>query len=156
MCGEQFGSSRSKIIFGGSPPRVRGTVKKKDAEKQAQRITPACAGNSRSRSGYYRLRRDHPRVCGEQFCVSFRSHADLGSPPRVRGTGPGWCKPSSRCRITPACAGNRALFGRVGKEDEDHPRVCGEQHTSSSVQSIMGGSPPRVRGTARHLNFPGF
>ena len=49
--------------------------------------------------------------------------------------------------ITPACAGNSwTLPGRIGRS-RDHPRVCGEQTTPTSVKAKAEGSPPRVRGT---------
>ena len=38
----------------GSPPRVRGTVVTMWARMLADRITPACAGNSSPLAGYYR------------------------------------------------------------------------------------------------------
>ncbi len=111
------------------------------------RITPACAGNSLRRKPRRRLKGDHPRVCGEQPCTYVLGCAGKGSPPRVRGTDNSTMEENLYRRITPACAGNRALFGRVGKEDEDHPRVCGEQHRRFDQTEARAGSPPRVRGT---------
>ena len=72
MCGEQsFIKSRRKTPAG-SPPRVRGTDTSGKLKSQAERITPACAGNSKLIFALPGCVQDHPRVCGEQFshCVS--------------------------------------------------------------------------------------
>ena len=46
MCGEQRGIRRGMAMMYGSPPRVRGTDTSGKLKSQAERITPACAGNS--------------------------------------------------------------------------------------------------------------
>ena len=116
-----------------------------------QRITPACAGNSRSlyRSGRYC--QDHPRVCGEQRQCPMPCTPLKGSPPRVRGT---VAKSSLlRCHlgITPACAGNSWPASATHNRSEDHPRVCGEQNQFSLFLLHYVGSPPRVRGTVEGI-----
>ena len=50
--------------------------------------------------------------------------------------------------ITPACAGKRTIYGRLLRYNRDHPRVCGEKSTSTSMMNCGWGSPPRVRGKA--------
>ena len=71
------------------------------------RITPACAGNRLYGVDVALWRRDHPRVCGEQQYLNQKDQQEVGSPPRVRGTG---------------------HHGRkAGGQGRDHPRVCGEQ-----------------------------
>ena len=90
-------------------------------------------------------------MCGEQGWLAGHLMVKCGSPPRVRGTVKEVVQDKELVGITPACAGNRALFGRVGREDEDHPRVCGEQCTQSPTKAQARGSPPRVRGTAVSL-----
>ena len=70
-------------------------------------ITPACAGNSAASPLLMALCKDHPRVCGEQFIHYFTQGRDVGSPPRVRGTGRGRLGNAQQAGITPACAGNR-------------------------------------------------
>ena len=49
----------------GSPPRVRGIVPGVAAQWADVGITPACAGNSTNPRIVLRMRKDHPRVCGE-------------------------------------------------------------------------------------------
>ncbi len=66
VCGEQRRPYRHFLQLGGSPPRVRGTVKEKIEQSGYKRITPACAGNSRRSRSTASTYWDHPRVCGEQ------------------------------------------------------------------------------------------
>ena len=97
--------------------------------------------------------KDHPRVCGEQFDCYFITLAKVGSPPRVRGTGPGGLVGLAVLGITPACAGNRAFPAAGHGRGEDHPRVCGEQRASQKRSTVLAGSPPRVRGTVRGASW---
>ena len=66
VCGEQSAAFFSKNHSIGSPPRVRGTVNNGGLMDKLKGITPACAGNRGARLAAPRLRKDHPRVCGEQ------------------------------------------------------------------------------------------
>ena len=91
------------------------------------RITPACAGNRESFAEQAKWEKDHPRVCGEQFTLGAGSTGFAGSPPRVRGTGGDKAPVREATRITPACAGNSPADRAEGGNQQDHPRVCGEQ-----------------------------
>ncbi len=51
----------------------------------------------------------------------------IGSPPRVRGTAIYHILAGQPYWITPACAGNSAVFFKLLLHIQDHPRVCGEQ-----------------------------
>ena len=68
VCGEQRPPLSIFPRLGGSPPRVRGTVKDPLLNAVGMGITPACAGNSWSAMQNPSLISDHPRVCGEQPC----------------------------------------------------------------------------------------
>ena len=96
----------------------------------------------------------HPRVCGEQpLGPLFLSH-NLGSSPRVRGTGPVRLDPSHRQRFIPACAGNSGLKRVPQSRLPVHPRVCGEQFINTGVDIAGVGSSPRVRGTGARAREP--
>ena len=147
VCGEQVGAVAEMPRARGSPPRVRGT---EDLRRQGgghRGITPACAGNRWGSSAKSPHSWDHPRVCGEQFLAYPPKQRYKGSPPRVRGTAFPRLGGANCSGITPACAGNSGglcvLCGRPG----DHPRVCGEQVMVRKIAGVVGGSPPRVRGT---------
>ena len=51
VCGEQQGSRAPPPVSAGSPPRVRGTAGAQIGLTEADRITPACAGNRSSTDG---------------------------------------------------------------------------------------------------------
>ena len=54
-------------IYTGSPPRVRGKLKKGAEELVEERITPACAGKTNELVERAETIGDHPRVCGENL-----------------------------------------------------------------------------------------
>ena len=66
MCGEQSQLTRFRATHWGSPPRVRGTDIPASMDRRKNRITPACAGNSKFHDNCGQRVEDHPRVCGEQ------------------------------------------------------------------------------------------
>ena len=59
----------------------------------------------------------------------------------------------NRAGIIPAYAGNTYVVVGGGRNDEDHPRVCGEHLTGSPYFDMVQGSSPRMRGT---LDGPRF
>ena len=150
----------------GSPPRVRGEVRRGPAAVRCDGITPACAGRrccgpARCPSGL-----DHPRVCGEKFLIAFRTSVATGSPPRARGEVQSQREEKIEVGITPACAGRSVLAGLRPRSLPDHPRVCGEKPVTVGYMYYLKdhprvcgekwklhpepesdfGSPPRVRG----------
>ena len=149
VCGDQPRASRFFNCWKGSPPRVRGTDAHLVTTQPLKRITPACAGNSFMKRLARPLKRDHPRVCGEQVNLGHHIGPQEGSPPRVRGTADEAVEMVMERRITPACAGNSTTPGIYSLNRKDHPRVCGEQRKTAPSRPIRKGSPPRVRGTAR-------
>ena len=125
---------------------MRGKVTSLSPSSVLYRITPACAGKSWSFRDERTRYKDHPRVCGEKRDRAGAGVSDLGSPPRVRGKGQALENVKSWDRITPACAGKRRC--RRGKSSQywDHPRVCGEKGVFIQNETLISGSPPRVRG----------
>ena len=91
------------------------------------RFIPACAGNGAVAPDVTRHPQVHPRVCGER--VGERPIADIqiGSSPRVRGTGRFQVWMHGFGRFIPACAGNGPLEPEINIEVSVHPRVCGER-----------------------------
>ena len=155
VCGEQNNHSLSGLVIKGSPPRVRGTVLRALLMRIGRRITPACAGNRPVSVNVLGVDKDHPRVCGEQQIMCRQKAEVAGSPPRVRGTDVLAIYLAAGHRITPACAGNRSLYGVRPVPDEDHPRVCGEQSRRRVGPTTPKGSPPRVRGTGHRVPLIG-
>ena len=153
VCGEQMACNQMHKPCRGSPPRVRGTAVPVGRYHGLYRITPACAGNRKRSFQSKALKKDHPRVCGEQLLLPKRRLPRTGSPPRVRGTVIDFYESKGWMGITPACAGNSSLPTRPNSPMKDHPRVCGEQLPGLSRYSLHQGSPPRVRGTGPINSF---
>ena len=126
VCGEKKIYNLPSWNLGGSPPRVRGEVPLRLADRRFLGITPACAGRRRAHRRSAWSGQDHPRVCGEKACSAAACAAVTG--------------------ITPACAGRRCPAARAGCRASDHPRVCGEKKIYHLSDWNLGGSPPRVRG----------
>ena len=85
--GEKVGLSLRCDPIIGSPPRMRGKILYHARAFREDRITPACAGKSRSGAPSARHQQDHPRVCGEKCRCPSVAYIAQGSPPRVRGKG---------------------------------------------------------------------
>ena len=86
VCGEQGELRPGRRHLLGSPPRVRGTAYAANERYAVAGITPACAGNSHKHDRRCAVKKDHPRVCGEQHLELLDFGLYTGSPPRVRGT----------------------------------------------------------------------
>ena len=96
----------------GSAPRARGTPRDGQNAPSADRISPACAGNTTDMPGTAAETTDQPRVRGEHH-----------GPQNAGRVGE---------RISPACAGNtRSLMLKL-LANTDQPRVRGE-HSSRSI-----------------------
>ena len=87
-------------------------------------------------------------MCGEKNGLMSKADKTKGSPPRVRGKGSPCWTTAAGCRITPACAGKRAMYRKNTSHERDHPRVCGEKTRTIGYNCPLEGSPPRVRGKA--------
>ena len=146
VCGEKLFCLLLQLFRPGSPPHVRGKAQNRAIGAALSRITPACAGKSRSDSGGCWSSGDHPRMCGEKCPLVSLKSCSLGSPPHVRGKG---CILAGRVGakgITPACAGKRPLRCFNVVTCEDHPRMCGEKAVRTVLTLDRMGSPPHVRG----------
>ena len=152
VCGENLWAELEVYIGRGSPPRVRGKRTHRVYYLTKDRITPACAGKTPLRQRKRPSRKDHPRVCGENFPTVPSLAVSSGSPPRVRGKPALSAAMSSSSRITPACAGKTQFRCLKKGFRKDHPRVCGENVFARSQSSPGRGSPPRVRGKPQQSN----
>ena len=87
LCGEKSVLLRCKKIFTGSPPPMRGKVRKSRLDLIHKGITPAYAGKSRNRIRRVGGCGDHPRLCGEKGKFAGKVLVHGGSPPPMRGKG---------------------------------------------------------------------
>ena len=93
MCGKNYPNVTYVDDKRGSPPRVREERNDGPTVATGVRITPACAGRTRSGRQHDRSRQDHPRVCGKNVPVCVYSNFLAG--------------------ITPACAGRTIYQGKI-------------------------------------------
>ena len=160
MCGEQYSDPGLRPAYYGSSPRVRGTAGRERHQSGMTRFIPACAGNSSENPVLSASLAVHPRVCGEQRRHDRSEGPDVGSSPRVRGTGEKMSPEEKANRFIPACAGNSRGGVRGGRAPPVHPRVCGEQPYTMHALARSNGSSPRVRGTVcdmrNHVVFRRF
>ncbi len=126
---------------------MRGTRDVVNIIWECRRITPAHAGNTKCLKEKLRVKRDHPRACGEHTSIFSASKCCLGSPPRMRGTLDILVANIDRFRITPAHAGNTLRRPDFLCHKQDHPRACGEHDSVFIEDESDFGSPPRMRGT---------
>ena len=85
-------------------------------------------------------------MCGEKDLYGDATVREWESPPRMRGKDGVNDSAQAVTGITPACAGKRDKAGLPFAPVRDHPRVCGEKTSASSLFNTAAGSPPRVRG----------
>ena len=85
MCGEKLWPTCPHAPNAGSPPRMRGKVRRAVKARNWPRITPAYAGKSKSTFIGQSPAEDHPRVCGEKSKTKDTAAYTPGSPPRMRG-----------------------------------------------------------------------
>ena len=145
-CGENIINGNSDYNIEGSPPRMRGKLRRCLGTNPCKGITPADAGKTLSLAQLIRTSGDHPRGCGENQYHQPLLLLCVGSPPRMRGKLPSGCGSAVSVRITPADAGKTVpVFGHC-ENHRDHPRGCGENISLSVHWIAQRGSPPRMRG----------
>ena len=151
LCGEHDIASIGSFTETGSSPPVRGTPSAACHASRTSsvhprlcgehgnicpsipilpRFIPACAGNTSISASISSASAVHPRLCGEHN--GRRSLTNLL-----------W-------RFIPACAGNTWRLDGRNRLKSVHPRLCGEHGDVSSLDVILNGSSPPVRGTQHH------
>ena len=131
VCGENLKLSPQCFCMSGSSPRVRGKQEPGVNEKGERRLIPACAGKTLVMVWYCVGNWAHPRVCGEN-CESCNTLCVAsGSSPRVRGKQRPPRPGRSHQGLIPACAGKTLISAALAASTPAHPRVCGENPTSS-------------------------
>ena len=113
-------------------------------------ITPACAGKRAPAAHAPAFAQDHPRTRGEKSRGLTLPLIFQGSPPHTRGKAILLTLSRSIVRITPAHAGKRYPIPGRRFCSRDHPRACGEKESIKVIGLQQPGSPPRMRGKARH------
>ena len=114
-------------------------------------ITPAYAGKRNHLPQYNANTQDHPRLCGEKSKHRRKRRRRQGSPPPMRGKESSTRSHQRNIRITPAYAGKSGYVDVGTACRRDHPRLCGEKFSGAHRRSCRCGSPPPMRGKAKHI-----
>ena len=85
VCGADATPELAAAVDKGSSPRVRGRRIYQKPTTRAERLIPACAGQTGTRDPPSRSSGAHPRVCGADSANGCRPLPPTGSSPRVRG-----------------------------------------------------------------------
>ena len=133
----------------GSPPHARGRPHQIAFSYDNAGITPACAGKTIMSISKRSMRRDHPRMRGEDPSEAQMGDVVSGSPPHARGRLEVPARGRRVCRITPACAGKTRGDDVPHAVPPDHPRMRGEDSEPTRAIPPPKGSPPHARGRPR-------
>ncbi len=106
MCGANVEMQKRGRQHAGSSPLVRGKRCRYRADHRADRIIPACAGQTCGSGGRCMARPDHPRLCGANAESMPASLSVAGSSLLVRGKRPVcrarymlWLMANAACRV---------------------------------------------------------
>ena len=112
----------------------------------SSRIIPARAGQTTLKLCRVPWDADHPRACGANGGSRRALPGHSGSSPRVRGKRAQAVQDRETVRIIPARAGQTWCLFHFAFGGSDHPRACGANPVLFSIEGIIVGSSPRVRG----------
>jgi len=130
----------------GSPPLTRGALAADEETSTVDRLTPAHAGSTPTRSPAPSPGRAHPRSRGEHRAAPPRRSGARGSPPLTRGARRGREQRHYPRGLTPAHAGSTRPMPATPRPWSAHPRSRGEHDPMSIAASRIAGSPPLTRG----------
>ena len=138
---------------GGSPPHTRGRFFPRSVRYSGRRFTPAYAGKIWRLCVYIPGKRVHPRIRGEDKALYSAPDMLMGSPPHTRGRSLLSRLLRRAARFTPAYAGKIPVSLILLDRNEVHPRIRGEDSSSTVSASSVIGSPPHTRGrsSANHV-----
>ena len=150
-CGENSVTAIWAMTAWGSSPRVRGKHVHEVGPGVGDRLIPACAGKTGSRSRACGPEPAHPRACGENHLMKSVEASLMGSSPRVRGKLLILGDWFLRFGLIPARAGKTCPASSRSRPPAAHPRACGENAPPAAEFPLLLGSSPRVRG--KHLRL---
>ena len=147
--GEDNEALARKAAGWGSPPHTRGRFRLAELRQLADGFTPAYAGKIRKGVSGLRSCKVHPRIRGEDPGYEVVAFLPQGSPPHTRGRFEQVFNIAETHRFTPAYAGKMGREGHLCPWGKVHPRIRGEDCTSSWSGQAPEGSPPHTRGRCR-------
>ena len=125
---------------------MRGKQRSTSSMRTDTRNIPAYAGKTFRGRVPRRAGTEHPRVCGENGLEELPEHHLAGTSPRMRGKLPAIGQTPLPAGNIPAYAGKTRGVPHVGHEQQEHPRVCGENSVGGNCFPVYTGTSPRMRG----------
>ena len=144
--GENSTNAASMSLGEGTSPRARGKPCARYPWDLAGRNIPACAGKTFDIGDGLAGQKEHPRVRGENHHCHQTVLNCKGTSPRARGKPSSSMSAKSLSRNIPACAGKTVVAMQPSLNDEEHPRVRGENQEAVSRAVYPPGTSPRARG----------
>ncbi len=133
--------------WGGSSPRMWGTLVGSLVCRHVIRFIPTHVGNTTLSGGVFLLMPVHPHACGEHGEGTGSMGAPFGSSPRMWGTHDFFEKISDKDRFIPTHVGNTLSDLLSSVDGTVHPHACGEHDVVEVFRPFEGGSSPRMWGT---------
>ena len=128
LCGEKHTVAIIIVLVKGSPPPMRGKGYLEPFYSIYHMDHPRLCGEKVSLNyTQFQKIKDHPRLCGEKGYFKMIWNNIKGSPPPMRGKDGIVSIVDTAEGITPAYAGKRSGQGCVKRDQQDHPRLCGEK-----------------------------
>ena len=146
MRGENIYHTACCLISFGTSPRARGKPLNPPRTGCTVGNIPACAGKTDFLYHSGRFFWEHPRVRGENKCLKIGFGDRKGTSPRARGKRQKSPPVASSDGNIPACAGKTIWAWGQCFENQEHPRVRGENLTTATGVSAWWGTSPRARG----------
>ena len=147
VCGERGTWADFTSKYGGSAPRVWGTLQYRRPLNHLRRFSPTCVGNAVTASTRRTSQPVQPHVCGERRPGWHERRSNGGSAPRVWGTPEMVQRQLDENRFSPTCVGNATPGELPLRLYRVQPHVCGEREILLRELEVDAGSAPRVWGT---------
>ena len=107
---------------------------------------PRVCGEDQTKRDFLQFLPKHPRVCGEDPILRAGLTTGLETPPRMRGRLIKYGIIAFVVRNTPAYAGKTRMPHNPRYAPRKHPRVCGEDFSTTIKNAHKSETPPRMRG----------
>ena len=146
VCGGTASAVPASGALIGLSPRVRGNRPACRTICPTGRSIPACAGEPNRRRAAKGVPRVYPRVCGGTPGRANGCLALPGLSPRVRGNPLLSASDNRGIGSIPACAGEPPSACVVQYRRRVYPRVCGGTAVAGTLDPVLNGLSPRVRG----------
>ena len=146
--GERVGIALQSVDTTGSSPRIWGTALGPQHVSRENRFIPTHMGNGRSALTAKVIATVHPHAYGERLIPLPSRPPRYGSSPRIWGTDRRRFTHDAGQRFIPTHMGNGCCRSDNRASASVHPHAYGERSAQGGYVAPVGGSSPRIWGTA--------